>query len=1005
MKLRFSIPSRTKRAATPANDNALPAEPVNGGLRKSLFVVGFFVVLTLVLTYPLSAHLADHMRDIGDSYEYAWVLGFGAYQLLHDPLHLYSGNIFYPFPLSLAYSDSTVPSILLGAPVIWLTDNPILAHNILLLLTFGLGGLGMYLLVSERTHSTWAALVAGVLYGFSPYRFDHLAQIPNVSMQWAPFALWCFERYFRENRLRWAAGFALFCVLQVLVSFYYAFILGIGIAIYVVARLLGRDRSWLTPRWLVPFIACCLLGAAVAAPFVLPYFAVEHAFNLQRTLVEATAFSAWPANYLAPTDIMRFPLIAPLDRLVLHFRPQLQLGAGERHLYPGLTVVVLALVGLASRRTRVVAPVVMVIVGVILSFGPEFHPGSGAALKLPFPMPYTILFEYLPGFTALRVPPRFAGLVLMGLAILAGDGLALGLGALGERRLTGKRVSVGSVLAVACLALAVVEGVPNLPISPVRVGAAVPPVYAWLAKQPLPSPVLELPIDENAFRESPRSYYSTYDHQPLVDGFRSFIPPGYPSLVADLSTFPSSQATSTLSWLGVRYVVVHQAELSDAERTRLKLLPPRLPVVARFGDDVVYQVLPVADVERLDLGVFRSTGLAGAGQQEQIGVSIQRVDSGQTLVFAPGTQQLEFQLDWEGANKTPYGEIIAVPIPASALPSPQSFALSVRLPPTAGSYALTVTLIDQPNATGRVTISNFDVLSAAVLSGSSAASASNSKGSGVAGSPIPSLIQASLPVTRISGSSNLGYMLAWQVSRKPSRPLVVFVDVYDAKDQYWSYPSGTEQRFSPTQTQPDQIIPEVDNLPLKPNIPPGQYWVEVGLLDPATNQRVPFVGPNGDTVTRVVLGSFWLLPPNVLPSGGGSAAPASGNVFGDQIVLDAAQVVGTPAPGTALRVNLRWSAKAAPTTNYTAFVHVLDSAGKLVAQTDAQPTGGVYPTSAWLPGETVVDTMIVQMPANLPPGPYKIQIGLYDLKTLQRLPVKTLGGTPVGDVVTLAGGQ
>jgi hypothetical protein len=136
------------------------------------------------LTYPLVAQAGNHLRDSGDSYEYAWVIGFGAYQLFHHPLNLFAGNIFYPFPTSLAYSDSVIPDVVLGAPLVIATGNPVLALNVLFLLTFFLSGQGMYLLVRERTGSLGAALVAGVVYAFNPYFLDHLAQIPNVSVHW-----------------------------------------------------------------------------------------------------------------------------------------------------------------------------------------------------------------------------------------------------------------------------------------------------------------------------------------------------------------------------------------------------------------------------------------------------------------------------------------------------------------------------------------------------------------------------------------------------------------------------------------------------------------------------------------------------------------------------------------------------------------------------------------------------------------------------------------------------
>lgn len=84
-----------------------------------------------------------------------------------------------------------------------------------------------------------------------------------------------------------------------------------------------------------------------------------------------------------------------------------------------------------------------------------------------------------------------------------------------------------------------------------------------------------------------------------------------------------------------------------------------------------------------------------------------------------------------------------------------------------------------------------------------------------------------------------------------------------------------------------------------------------------------------------------------------------------------------------LMVTLVWQAEAAMAQPFTAFVHVLDGQNQLVAQVDRPPAG--YPTSDWLPGEMIVDTFTITLPDALPPGPYTLQTGFYDLATLLNL--------------------
>ncbi|MAT96467.1 MAG: hypothetical protein CL608_04930 [Anaerolineaceae bacterium] len=84
-----------------------------------------------------------------------------------------------------------------------------------------------------------------------------------------------------------------------------------------------------------------------------------------------------------------------------------------------------------------------------------------------------------------------------------------------------------------------------------------------------------------------------------------------------------------------------------------------------------------------------------------------------------------------------------------------------------------------------------------------------------------------------------------------------------------------------------------------------------------------------------------------------------------------------------VQVNLAWQALAEMPLAYTAFVHVLDGSGQIVAQLDRQPEG--YPTTDWQPGEVVVDKYTIALPDGLPPGPFILQTGFYDLATLNGL--------------------
>jgi hypothetical protein len=102
-------------------------------------------------------------------------------------------------------------------------------------------------------------------------------------------------------------------------------------------------------------------------------------------------------------------------------------------------------------------------------------------------------------------------------------------------------------------------------------------------------------------------------------------------------------------------------------------------------------------------------------------------------------------------------------------------------------------------------------------------------------------------------------------------------------------------------------------------------------------------------------------------------------------------------PGAQLAVDLSWLALAPLSEDYTVFVQVLDENDRIVGQVDSWPVQGTYPTSQWHEGEVIADPYLVQLESDLPPGTYKLNIGLYLLETLRRLPIVDDSGAAVDD--------
>ncbi|MBN1659989.1 MAG: glycosyltransferase family 39 protein [Anaerolineae bacterium] len=170
---------------------------------------------------------------------------------------------------------------------------------------------------------------------------------------------------------------------------------------------------------------------------------------------------------------------------------------------------------------------------------------------------------------------------------------------------------------------------------------------------------------------------------------------------------------------------------------------------------------------------------------------------------------------------------------------------------------------------------------------------------------------------------------------------------------------------------------------------PGEAGLWLQLLDFAGNS---LAAPAQITILEVLATDRVFSPPS-------PQALRRAN-FDNQVGLLGADLVPNPiAPGGTLRVILYWEALAEMDVSYTAFVHLLDTNGRVVAGHDGEPVAGSRPTTGWVPGEYVTDTHELVVPADLTSGDYVIEVGVYDagVPAMPRLPVLGIEGEMATD--------
>ena len=165
--------------------------------------------------------------------------------------------------------------------------------------------------------------------------------------------------------------------------------------------------------------------------------------------------------------------------------------------------------------------------------------------------------------------------------------------------------------------------------------------------------------------------------------------------------------------------------------------------------------------------------------------------------------------------------------------------------------------------------------------------------------------------------------------------------------------------------------------------------------DDADLEHLPVYDDQGRFVDYAVfLGRFKVAPVHRETYQPGHAAQFD---VGEAIALTGYDVPDGVRAGESLPLTLYWEAHGTPDQPYTVFVHVVDEAGNLVAQTDGQPAEGTYPTDLWALGEVIADRHSVPLPSGLATGTYDIRAGFYSVDSGERLPVRDEDGQAVPD--------
>ncbi|HEY4690976.1 MAG TPA: 6-pyruvoyl-tetrahydropterin synthase-related protein [Anaerolineae bacterium] len=220
----------------------------------------------------------------------------------------------------------------------------------------------------------------------------------------------------------------------------------------------------------------------------------------------------------------------------------------------------------------------------------------------------------------------------------------------------------------------------------------------------------------------------------------------------------------------------------------------------------------------------------------------------------------------------------------------------------------------------------------------------------------------------------------WTALKPIAANYAVSLRLQDATGRMWlSFDTQPGYGFLPTSAwRPGELQHDVYTLALPPELPRGVvYTLDVVWYRVASQVEIGRV-----RVPGIEIGSTYGEKEIKPPPRNFIAPPMQHRVdatFGDAIRLLGYDLM---QDGNRLMLTLHWQALIDIGTDYRFFVHVFDPATEAIAaQVDTMPGGNAYPTSRWVKGEVVSESVELELES----GVYRVATGWYDPNSQDRL--------------------
>jgi len=563
--------------------------------RNNILVFLLFSVLTLILTYPIITHISRFLPGyyLMDPILNIYILKWDAMKLLSDPLNLFQASIYYPYSNTLAYSECLIGLLPLYFAVSAVTGDPVAIYNIIILLAYLLSAYGMYLLVKNITGKVYPGIIAGIIFSYSTCLMGLYTHIQVLSIFWSLFMLLFLKKYFESGKVNYFALSLLFFVLQVLSCWYIFFQIAIMYFLFFLCFFIFK-KSFAGAVKLKHVISGVLIAFIVILVFALPYYEVRKEIPaFKRSMEEVAGFSPSPGSYLSvpSANLVYSKLLKPFRNYIF---PE------EEVFFPGFIPLALFIAGsflILKKEKKHSFFIILGIVGFILSLGPFLHIGSRMT---DIPLPYAVLYYFVPGFGSMRFPSRFVLSVMISISVISGYAIS--------KINIGKSGLLVKTLAVILPVFIILEHV-MIPLQEQDVSRMyyTAPVYEWLKSEKGDFGIFEAQYPLSNYYdpevEAEYGYFSLYHGKRVVNGWSGIVPPIYCEVIDKLLRFPSRDMIDFLRGMKVKYIILHRRKYDKEKWLEFTGNISRLEGIEfhkRFGEDFVFLLKPLKE-EKPDL--------------------------------------------------------------------------------------------------------------------------------------------------------------------------------------------------------------------------------------------------------------------------------------------------------------------------------------------------------------------------------------------------------------------